>query len=57
MGQPGAYDVDTETWLYPQFAVLEAQLTDEPPRPPIAVRATLQGRIVLVIDAAVTRKA
>ncbi len=41
MGQPGAYDVDTETWLYPQFAVLEAQLADEPSSPPIAVLAAL----------------
>ena len=57
MGQPGAYDVDAETWLYPQFAVLEAQLADEPSSPPIAVRAALQRRIVLVIDAAGTCKA
>ena len=52
VGQPGSHHVDAEAWFYPQFAVLEAQLADESPGPPVAVCASLQGRLILVIDAA-----
>ena len=55
MCQPGTDDINTEPWLYPQFAVLEAQLADEPSRPPVAIWTTLQGRVVLVIDTAAAR--
>src|ERR1019366_1920996 len=56
VGQPGSHHVDAEAWFYAQFAVLEAQLADEAPGPPVAVRTSPQGRIILVIDAAGSRE-
>jgi hypothetical protein len=56
MRQPRAYNVNAKAWFYAQFAVLEAQLTDEAPRPPVAVRASPECRVVLVIDAAGSRE-
>ncbi len=55
MCQPSADDIYTEPWLYPQFAVFEAQLADESSCPPVAVWTALQGRFVLVIYTAAAR--
>ncbi len=53
--QPRTDDINTEPWLNPQFAILEAQLADVPPCPPVAIWITLQGRVVLVIYTAAAR--
>jgi len=57
VGQPGAHNVNAKAWFYAQFAVLEAQLANEAPRPPVAVYASPECRVVLVIDAAGSREA
>ena len=57
MSEPGADDVDAEARLDAELAILETQLADEPPRPPVAVRTAVKGWIILVVDAGVAREA
>ena len=57
MGEPGSHNVNAKAGFYAQFTVLEPQLADKPPRPPIPVRTSPECGVVLVIDTTDSREA